>query len=285
VNEVRKFGYCSVDTEGSPPTLIQFASPRGTVVYWSPKVNATEWRLEESKGRYKSHKAYNFTDLPDTLKQLLKDEYIIKIQSDIFNDKRKLEAAGLKINSCVDLRLIYILHPLYDGAKCGMEAIIKNCIGQPYINCPWATLWTPSEINHHAKAMKHMCQDVRAAIVGLYAVVEKFFTQDGGDNMMPLLYQFLFMYLDIDRDPNKFSSPEKPLTANTDQESAYFVHPMKTVNFLMDTSPYFTKVSTFSVRAAFMPPSHRRLVARRPPDKSGLSELANVNWEDSDAAR
>jgi len=252
--EVREYGYCAIDTEGVPASLIQLASPKGLVIYWSPIINEKKWFHEISKGqRYRSQVPYDFTTMPKQLLDLLKDEDIIKIQSDVFNDKRKLEDGGISVNSCVDLRLIYLLHSTFDGAKCGMEVIIRLAAGLPYVDGQWNILWKANLIQNNKKAMQHMCQDVRGAIVGLYAMIDEFFDKDKTDNMMPFIQQLLFTYLDIDKDPQTFNNPESILSPNTHGEGSFRVHPLKTVHFFMDTSPYFVEAKDFIVKRELMP--------------------------------
>ena len=154
-----------------------------------------------------------------------------------------------------------------------MEAIIRLAAGLPYVDGQWNILWKAGLFQENQKAMQHMCQDVRGAIVGLYAMVDEFFSKDITDNKMPFIQQLLFTYLDIDKDPQTFNNPSSILSPNTRGESSFLVHPLKTIHFLMDTSPYSVEAADFLVKRELMPPMSFQHIARGPMFPGGITNF------------
>ena len=199
MEECIEYGYCAIDTEGTPASLIQMSSARGLVVYWSPPINNEDWFKDNERPPKERKMRYDWSGLPKAMRDILKDVHIIKIQSGIFTDVKWLEKAEIQINSVVELQILYQYHKSFvPGGKRGMEQILTHACGQTYVSIHYDTFWKASKIHGNKNAMKHMCQDVRGAILGLYEIVTGLFEEDGGDNMMPLLQQILFMHLSID---------------------------------------------------------------------------------------
>src|SRR5574343_1710109 len=141
LNEVKQYGYCSIDTEGVPVLVLQMASPKGTVVFWGPEVDYDQWREDTKDAKNKVFRDLNWGDMPSEMQEVLENENIIKIQSAIFTDKKWLELLGFQVNSCIELQLLFRYHPWYDGGKIGMEAMVRKVCGQEYVSIPYFQFW------------------------------------------------------------------------------------------------------------------------------------------------
>jgi len=257
------------------------------VLFFSPHIDGNQWYHERDtvSKKYRSKAPYDWSALPNAIIDLLKDEYIIKIQSDVFTDKEWLEAGGVEVNSCVDTRLVFMFSQTFDGVSTGLETIIKHLLKLKYYPAPFDILWKASEITKKDSAMRHMCQDVRAAILAIYGVAEEFFIKEGSDNMMPIVYQLLFSFLDINKDPQKFSVPVNPIEGETRCRESSFPNPIMAVNFLFDTSPYYVRAQDYSLKDSMMPPATQRFVARRYIHEHALVARVKLNWDEQSAGR
>ena len=272
VQEVREFGFMSFDTEGSPRAqLLQLGSYRGTVFYYSPTFDEADPENSD----------YDWTSFHSHLRGLLADEYIIKLQSAPFQDKQLLAREGIVVNSCVDTRLLFKYSDEFksDDPKTKLAVIVKRVLKQTWAKRPHDYVWVASKLS--ASAKKHMCQDVRAPLYFLITLVSKLIPEAA--NLSPFLLQFLYMHLDIECDPAQFVKANN-VVAGDIEKNQHGPHDIKTVYWLLDTSPYYVPIEEHARHAELLPTDGKAFLLNKGAENARLIEAVESLWADQSAS-
>ena len=172
-----------------------------------------------------------------------------------------------------------------------MEAMVKKVCGLDYVFVHPFQFWgceklAKTESNRVRTALKHLVQDVRGAILAMYYIVERLFEEDEGDNMMPLLYQFLFMHLDIKtKDTRNFSIAREPILCDNDHDGDRYTHPIRAVYYLWDTSIYYVRAQDYLPRSNYLPNPEERFIHRKNIAPDTLDNKVALNWNQHKCSR
>jgi len=243
IRDINKLGFCSIDTEGKPATLLQIGTPKGCVGFFSPKV------IDQNNGPTTLE-----WDLPDSILTMLKDPFVVKLQSNVGEDVKLLREFDVEVNGWCELQNLWRFCSLADKEKLGIQSIAAACklpIRRYDYRLMRSSLgWTERPIRPISQ-FQHAVQDVRVPIVGFHHTLQTSFPYT--KNLAPYTTYLLSLLTENSSNPQKFIEPSN----GTMGHFSYYhngLYSTPQTMYLMDTSPYIVLAKDFDLPPNLQPP-------------------------------